>query len=303
MTTSTGVLRLTVACAVVSLVPRVAGAQMSGNDKVTAEALFEDARALVAQGKYAEACPKFAGSQRLDPSPATLLNLANCWEKAGRTASAWATYKEAASLANAVGRKDYLAAAERHAEALVPKLARLTLTVQQPAEGMQVMRDGAPVDRAEWGTALPIDSGSHSIDATAPGHKGWASTVDVAKDGAQVSVTVPPLEALPADAVASPAPPLSAAPPAAPAPAAPPSETTPSNGSAQRIVGLVVGGVGIVGLGVGTVLAISAKGKDNDSLKFCETANPDLCSAAGLSDRSTARSLGDAATVALGLGA
>src|SRR5580658_3235689 len=113
----------------------------SGSEKVTAEALFEDGRRLVAAGKYAEACPKFQASQKLDPSAGTLLNLASCWEKAGRSATAWGAYKEAASLADAAGRKDYVATAQRHADALAPKLARLTLTVEQPVDGLQIKRD------------------------------------------------------------------------------------------------------------------------------------------------------------------
>jgi len=103
--------------------------QTPSNTNVAAEALFEEGRSLVAAGKVAEACPKFADSERLGPSVATLLNLANCWERVGRTATAWATYREAASAANAAGRKDYLATAQRRADGLAPKLARLIVTV------------------------------------------------------------------------------------------------------------------------------------------------------------------------------
>src|ERR1700733_5702276 len=91
--------------------------------KIVAEALFEEGRKLVADGNFADACPKFADSQRLDPSPATLLNLASCYEKQGRSASAWVTYREAASAANAASRPDYVVAAQRHAEALAAHLA------------------------------------------------------------------------------------------------------------------------------------------------------------------------------------
>src|SRR5579872_6900411 len=103
------------------------------SDKVAAEALFEDGRRMVAAGNFADACPKFADSQRLDPSAGTLLNLASCYEKLGRTATAWATYREAASAANATGRTEYVQTAQRHAEALATNLARLTISVAAPA--------------------------------------------------------------------------------------------------------------------------------------------------------------------------
>jgi hypothetical protein len=282
-----------------------AAAQAPSNSTVTAEALFEEARSLVAAGKYAEACPKFADSERLGPSVATLLNLANCWEKAGHTATAWATYREAASAANAAGRKDYLATAQRRADGLASKLARLTITVAQPAPGQQVKRDGIPVDSAEWNLGIPVDTGPHTVDASAPGRKSWSITVDVAQDGAQSTVGIPPLEEAPADAAPSPtAPAVPEAVSSAPA-SAPPSEpaTASGGGGTQRLVGAIVAGVGVVGLGAGGVFALGAKSKYNDSLKNCETANPDLCSSTGISQRDDARSAGNVATVFVGVGA
>src|SRR5271156_1769624 len=94
------------ACAGVPLASGAARAQApappaSATDKVAAEALFEEGRRLVAAGSFADACPKFADSERLDPSGGALLNLASCYEKLGRSATAWVTYREAASAASA----------------------------------------------------------------------------------------------------------------------------------------------------------------------------------------------------------
>jgi hypothetical protein len=277
-----------------------------GGSKVAAEALFEDGRSLVAEGKYAEACPKFADSERLGPSVSTLLNLANCWEKLGRTATAWATYREAASAANAEGRKDYLTTALRRADGLSPKLARMTLTVAQPPPGLQIKRDGVVVDSAEWGTGIPVDAGPHSVEATAPGRKPWSVTVDVAQDGIAATVSIPALDELPPDASPSTASgPAPEAPAASPSIAAPAMDAVaPKDGGTQRVVGIVVAAAGLVTAGAGGILALGAKSKYNDSLKNCEgPGNPDLCTGTGVSQRDDARSEGNVATVLVGVGA
>jgi hypothetical protein len=289
-------------------------------ENVAAESLFEDARSLVAAGHFAEACPKFAESQRLDPSVATLLNLAHCWEKVGRTATAWAVYRQAASAADASGRKDYLATALRRAEALAPHLPRLTIRVAAPVPGLVVRRDGDPVDSAQWGVAIAVDPGSHVIEAQAPDYKSWSQSVEVTPEAIRSEVAVPPLEALPQSAGGAPTPtpaaggPSTAAAAPGPSPATPPpsssaapqpsATTEPSHaGSTQRVVGLTVAGIGVAGLAVSGVTAIVAKSKYNTSKNDCEPSNADLCSATGVSERNDARSFGDVASVALVVGA
>src|SRR4051794_31792523 len=84
-------------------------------DASRAQALFDDGRRLMNEGHYAEACPKLAASQKLDPGAGTLLNLATCYEKNSQFASAWATFKEAAAASHSSGHADWETAARGRA--------------------------------------------------------------------------------------------------------------------------------------------------------------------------------------------
>jgi serine/threonine-protein kinase len=292
-------------CLAALAAPAVAHAQGS-TAKVAAEALFEEGRRLMADGKAAEACPKFADSERIEPSPGTLLNLASCYEKINRPATAWATYREAASLAASTGRQDLVATAQRHADALSPKLPRLSVTAATTPEGFAVALDGVTIAA---GVALPVDPGEHTVDATAPSFKPWSSKVTIGADATTTAVAVPALEAAPA-APAAPVTPLPgtgeaavAAPPGqATAAGAPPPDDSADRRRSQHTTALIVGGAGVVAMGVSGVLGLVAKGKYNDSLGSCPR-DPNLCSADGVSQRDSARTMGNVATAVFAVGA
>jgi serine/threonine-protein kinase len=76
------------------------------NDKAAAEALFDQGVRLMKQNSFNDACPKLEESERIDPAVGTLLYLGECYERVGKTASAWATFREAASLANNMNQSD-----------------------------------------------------------------------------------------------------------------------------------------------------------------------------------------------------
>lgn len=268
----------------------------------TAEALFAEARKLVADGQIATACPKFEAAQRLAPTPGTLLNLANCYEKSGRTASAWASYRDAISMSRAANRVDLAESAQKRAAALEPKLARLSITVTATAPGLEVMRDSVPVPREGWATAVPIDPGEHVVVASAKGRKPFRVTVPAPAEGATSTVNVPELEIDPAATEITPSDaPAKASASSAAAPAPP--DARPRPGGTQRTLGLVAGGVGIVGLALGGVFAAQASSKFGDSKAKCRADAPNLCSPEGKSLRDDARSAGDVATVSVIVGA
>src|SRR5271156_3731975 len=60
-----------------------------------ADALFNAGRSLLDAGEYADACPKFAESQKLAPGLGVTLYLADCYERLGRTHSALMEFKRA----------------------------------------------------------------------------------------------------------------------------------------------------------------------------------------------------------------
>ena len=92
-----------------------------------AEQLFEQARALFDQGNFAEACPRFDASYKLDPALGTLLNMATCYEMLGHIASAWGHYREVIAHAQKVGDLARIDIAKARIAALQPRLPKLTI--------------------------------------------------------------------------------------------------------------------------------------------------------------------------------
>src|SRR5436190_1912968 len=118
----------------VLLAPLYAAAQPAGAEVALAEVLYQKGRQLMAEGKFAEACPKFAESYRLDAATGTLLNLASCHEGERKLATAWLEYSEAVNLARHDRREDRIRFAQEHLSSIEPKLSRLTVVVPPSVE-------------------------------------------------------------------------------------------------------------------------------------------------------------------------
>jgi hypothetical protein len=176
--------------------PSMARADGTETDKQIAQSLFDDGRTLLEAGKYAEACPKFAESQRLDPGGGTLLNLALCHEHEGKTATAWTEFREALSIAMRDDRKDRQELANLHIAALSPKLTRLTVVVPEgiAARDPEVTLDRSRLPSAAWNTAIPIDPGEHRISVAGTGLSRWETSVATLDAGRTYRVEVPALD-------------------------------------------------------------------------------------------------------------
>ena len=274
--------------ALTALVFAPAAARAQSGDSAVAQALFDDAKVLLADGHAVEACPKLEESQRLDPRSGTLINLASCYEQTGRLASAWGRYIDAATAAKASGNPEREAVARERAAALAPRLSKLLITVApvtRSLQGLELTRDGVALGVAAWGAALPSDAGEHQVVAKAPGYAPFQTKVAVVGEGKTTTLNVPELTAL-----ASTQPPTTEPPP-------PP--TSHGLGS-MRVAALVAGGVGVVGVGLGTAFGLASKAKHDEANKYCSGA---ACTdSRGVTAGDTAQTDGNISTIAMIVG-
>ncbi len=164
----------------------------------TAEQLDAEGAAALDSGDFATACPKFAESHRLEPGLGVLLRLALCYERAGRSASAWKRYSEAQERAHHTGNAALGDLARRRMVALEPLLLTVTLRVHR-VTGLRVTLDGDPLTSDDWDRALPVDAGTHEVVAVAPGMQRFTRSLSSADPdrAAVVDVELVPTPASP----------------------------------------------------------------------------------------------------------
>ncbi len=239
-----------------------------GANKAAADALFAEGRSLMDQHKYAEACVKFAESERFEGAVGTSLNLGECHEKLGHTASAYGAFGEAKRLAAL--RKDAereAHAAERRA-AIEPRLSRIALSVPSHAATVKVFLDDQELGAGAIGAAIPVDPGQHRVRAIAPDKPTFDKEFAVGAGPVTVAVEV----VFPGDK--------------------PKTEAW----STMRSAGVVVGAAGLVGVLGGAGFGVAAIVKNNASKEECLPADAAACSMRGVSLRKQAGTFADVST-------
>ncbi|WP_394825128.1 hypothetical protein [Pendulispora albinea] len=218
-----------------------------------AEALYREGQRLMEAGKVHDACIKFAGSQKLDPTTGTLINLANCHEKEGKTATAWAEFTEAAAAAGRAGQREREAFAREHASALEKLLRNVVIDIPQAPAGTEVKLDGQSFGVVALGTPIPVDPGEHELYVTAPKKKAWAQKVTFQPGPGTTRVPVPALQDVASEQ------PTEASVAVFPKEEIQADSDERSALQRRRNLGYIVGGAGILALGTGIVFGVRAK--------------------------------------------
>lgn len=283
---------------------RSARADEAGRD-AAAQILFDEAKALMERGLYVQACEKLEESDRLDPALGTLFNLADCYERVGKTASAWSLFLQASAAATARGRLGAARIASERAEKLAAVVPRLTIRVtgSESTPGLIVKHGQVVLSLAQWDVPIPVDPGSHEITATAPGRVPWFARVLVNPGEQTAELRVPVLQAEQTakdDILNAASAPLVRRPSAPRTPSEPQllSSAPPRASTVPPPLVHALGGGGVAGIGVGLVLGALAKSQ-------YDAANcaGNVCSKAGGEERDSAYLKANVATVLCGVGA
>ncbi|MDC0747073.1 tetratricopeptide repeat protein [Polyangium mundeleinium] len=278
--------------------PMGARAQSSNPEvEAAADALYDEAVEDYRAKNYASACPKFANVLKLSDTPGTRIQLASCYEKLGKLASAWSELRYAEDSATRLQDTDRARKAEERRKALEPRLPKLSVEV--PADtaaipGLSITRNGVPVLSMQWGKPVPVDLGVHQIEVTAPGMRPWTKEFEIRVEGESLVAPVEPpspIERPPHGGKAEPPPPLPPPPPPAP---------RPPSSSALRIAAFSGMGLGAAGLGVGAILGGMALSRNGDSKGYCDAR--DHCNRTGYDLRMEAIALGKGSTAAFVVG-
>lgn len=229
------------------------------------------------QGKWAEAVDMFSRAEAIVHSPIHLSYIARAQLKLGH-------WVEAYELFNRIKREQptppvpapvaaAIADATKQLAKLDEEMPSVTLNVKgADAKTTSVTMDGVAVPSALIGLYHPVNPGVHRFRATSASAASSEVTVDI-KPSSRQSVdlvltaagTVAPVAAVPVATA-----PLATTPaetPAAPLQSTPTEPPSPSDsaGKGLRIGGYVALGVGVVGVGLGTVFLLSASSKQKQA--------------------------------------
>jgi hypothetical protein len=219
------------------------GAPPAAADVQKATAFFTKGAELFKAKKYVPALDQFKQSYALLPSPNSHLYIARCLAALGERRAAWLELDRTATEARGAGPKYARVpdAALQERDELAPRLAIVTVVVQNadPAASVRVGALDLPPDH--WGKPYPVEPGTLDVVVQAPGRPPVKQTITIAL-GEQREVRL--------DAGAGGGPVVVGPGQGAPAPRSGPSPL--------RIGAFVAGGVGVAGfvmLAVGGALS------------------------------------------------
>lgn len=274
--------------------------RISPTTLASAQALHDEAVMELDNENFVTACPKLERVVAMIPTGVgAMLTLAECYEGARRLASAWKTYVQVQEAAAKQGQHERSTHARKKAAEILPRLSRLTVKVSPTLAatvGLEIRLDSELLTRSVWNEAIPIDRGDHTISIKRPERKEWQKTVHIGDEASLSTVDLGEAEevngTLPNSTAVN------------------DSETgglgsqSGERGSfdrdaywnTQRVIGVVVAGIGVAGLGVGAFWGLQAITKKSESNADGHCINGNQCDDVGYALREDSYRAGNFST-------
>lgn len=196
---------------------------------------FRQAISLQTGGNWAAALALFRDVAGVKNTPQVRFNIAICEENLGQLVLALGDYELAASQAREEGSADVAAEVEGRLATLQGRIPKVVLQRDEHASRAKISIDGVEVGATMIGKSLPLDPGSHLVEAEAKGFHKFEQSFDVTE---KQTVTVQvAMVAAPADAAG-----------AASAAGGAPADTGAAPAKGPNVLPYVVGGIGVAGL-------------------------------------------------------
>ncbi len=273
----------------------LAGSLAHADNTLESDQFFSKGMEAMGANNYALACPLLQRSVDLKPRAGALFQLGDCYDRGGRPASAVAVYSRALSFIGNLPPEE--AGSETNVARVTHIKDRLavlkpiipTVTLMLPAglpPGTTVKLDGRELPLETLGLPWEVDPGEHIVVAQIPGGP-EATTKFAIQINEKKSVEVQVL-AKPAD------PPPNPNPNPNPNPA---HDTGTSSGAPTAAY--VVGGIGVVGLAVGSIAGIIALSKSGTVKDNCVET---ICNQQGYDAATSAKGAATISTVGFVIG-
>jgi anti-sigma-K factor RskA len=278
--------------ALVLLTPRLAWsdppAAPPSEDQVEAgRDLYRQAKDLQRDGRTKEALERSLEAYRVAPTPVTAVLAALLLQGAGRLVEARETARAVGGMPLSPRETDKGREARQQAAVIAASLdARIPkIAVAGLPPGAEVLLDGKSLGATDSSAWRGVDPGAHAL-LVRLGNRTCSSVHLTLGEGEERTLDLHEVSAsCPGESAAAPA---SA------------SASAPDDGHAWRVAGVAVGALGVLAIGVGSVVAITAKHDYDAAANQCPAVG---CSEDGYNARNDARSRGDIATGVLAGGA
>lgn len=226
-------------------------AEPSPSEISVARALFDQGLADERAGRWREAAGKFRSAAAIKDTPGLRFHVARCEEEQGLFVEALLEYDRARELLDAGNKaadvEKLLPAARERVKA---KVALLTLRVPDGVQDASVRVDGKPVSGSVLGVPMPVNPGTHRVQAASAGRKAYSREIVLdSGEALELALELPAVDAPPEPA---PARPLSGT-------ASDVAPVTDAGVSARSIALVSEASLFAVGLGTGVIFSIARR--------------------------------------------